>query len=300
LFNINSLLVSLFDKNILMGTDFDKLIDQLIVFALEEDLGDGDHTSLSCVPPDATGSARLLVKQDGIIAGVDLAARILKKVDEKLKVEFFMTDGKPVKYGDIVFQLTGLSQSILKAERLLLNVMQRMSGIATKTRRYVDSLKGLKTKVLDTRKTSPGMRVIEKMAVRIGGGQNHRFGLYDMILIKDNHVDFAGGIEKAIRKSKDYLLKIGKNLPVEIEVRNFNELNQVIEIGHVDRIMLDNFSVDDTRKAVQLINNRYETESSGGINLSTVRAYAECGVDYVSVGELTHQIESLDLSLKAL
>lgn len=300
MFNINSLLVSLFDKNILMGTDFDKLIDQLIVFALEEDLGDGDHTSLSCVPPDATGSARLLVKQDGIIAGVDLAARILKKVDEKLKVEFFMADGKPVKYGDIVFQLTGFSQSILKAERLLLNVMQRMSGIATKTRRYVDLLKGLKTKVLDTRKTSPGMRVIEKMAVRIGGGQNHRFGLYDMILIKDNHVDFAGGIEKAIRKSKDYLLKIGKNLPVEIEVRNFNELNQVIEIGHVDRIMLDNFSVDDTRKAVQLINNRFETESSGGINLSTVRAYAECGVDYVSVGELTHQIESLDLSLKAL
>jgi nicotinate-nucleotide pyrophosphorylase (carboxylating) len=282
-----------------MGTDFDKLIDQLILFALEEDLGDGDHTSLSCVPPESTGSARLLVKQDGIIAGVEMAARILEKVDEKLKVDFFTADGKPVKYGDIVFQVSGLSQSILKAERLLLNVMQRMSGIATKTRRYVDLLKGLKTKVLDTRKTSPGMRVIEKMAVRIGGGQNHRFGLYDMILIKDNHVDFAGGIEKAIRKSKDYLLKIGKNLPVEIEVRNFNELNQVIEIGHVDRIMLDNFSVDDTRKAVCLINNRFETESSGGINLSTVRAYAECGVDYVSVGELTHQIESLDLSLKA-
>jgi nicotinate-nucleotide pyrophosphorylase (carboxylating) len=242
----------------------------------------------------------LLVKEAGIIAGVEIADIIFKRVDKQFEIECFIKDGTSVFPGDVVFRLCGPSQSILKAERLVLNVMQRMSGIATKTRTYIDILKGLNTKVLDTRKTTPGFRVFEKMAVNIGGGENHRFGLFDMILIKDNHVDYAGGIKNAILKTQDYLNKTGKVLPVEIEVRNLSELEQVLSLGSVDRIMLDNFTVELTRQAVQLINKQFKTESSGGINLQTIRAYAECGVDYISVGELTHHVNSLDLSLKAI
>ena len=282
------------------NTDFlNKNIESLIDLAVKEDIGDGDHSTLSCIPDSAKGKAKLLVKENGIIAGVEIARKIFNKIDKDLKLDVFIQDGSKVKKGDIVFHVTGKTHSILQAERLVLNFMQRMSGIATNTNRYVEKLQGLKTKVLDTRKTTPGLRAIEKMAVKIGGGENHRMGLYDMIMIKDNHIDFAGGIEKSIEKIKQYLNSIGKQIPVEIEVRNMNELNQVLKVGFVNRIMLDNFTPEDTRKAVELIDRRYETESSGGINLNTIRAYAECGVDYVSVGELTHQIRSIDLSLKA-
>lgn len=274
-------------------------INKLIDLAITEDIGDGDHSTLSCVPEDATGKAKLLVKEAGIIAGVKIAEKIFHKIDPNLALELFIEDGTKIKPGDIVFHVSGSTHSILQAERLVLNFMQRMSGIASGTNRYVKELSGLKTKVLDTRKTTPGLRAIEKMAVKIGGGVNHRIGLYDMIMIKDNHIDFAGGIEKAINKIQSYLKEYGKKIPVEIEVRNMEELARVMETGWVDRIMLDNFSVDETRKAVQIINGKYETESSGGINLDTIRAYAECGVDFVSVGELTHQIRSIDLSLKA-
>ncbi|MCB0409783.1 MAG: carboxylating nicotinate-nucleotide diphosphorylase [Flavobacteriales bacterium] len=275
-------------------------IDQLIEIAIKEDIGDGDHTSLACIPNTAKGKAHLLVKENGIIAGVELAEKIFNRIDSSLVFKKAIEDGESIKVGDIVFTIEGSSQSILQAERLVLNFMQRMSGIATNTQYYVQLLKGLNTKVLDTRKTTPGLRAIEKWAVRIGGGHNHRFGLYDMIMIKDNHIDYAGGIESAINSTKKYLSEKNKNLKIEIEVRNLSELNEVLNIGGVHRIMLDNFNYDDLRTAVKLINGKYETEASGGINEHTIRNYAECGVDYISVGALTHQIKSLDLSLKAI
>ncbi len=275
-------------------------INRIIDLAISEDIGDGDHSTLACVPKDSKGKAKLLVKENGIIAGIEIAQKVFNKIDQNLKLELFINDGTKVKPGDIVFNIEGSSHSILQAERLVLNFMQRMSGIATNTNRYVEKLSGLKTKVLDTRKTTPGMRVLEKMAVKIGGGKNHRMGLYDMIMIKDNHIDFAGGIEKAIEKIQTYLDKYGKKIPVEIEVRNMKELAQVMKTGWVDRLMLDNFTTKETLEAVKIIDGKYETESSGGINLETIRAYAECGVDFVSVGELTHQIKSIDLSLKAI
>lgn len=280
--------------------DFEKMIDELIDRAIHEDLGDGDHTSLACIPQHNTGRAQLLVKEPCIIAGVHIAHRIFRKIDPDIIIKHYIKDGTRVEIGDIVLTVIGKTHSILQAERLVLNVMQRMSGIATNTNRYVEQIKDLKTKVLDTRKTTLGNRVLEKMAVRIGGGRNHRFGLYDMILVKDNHIDFAGGIEMAIQKVKNYLQQIGRHLPVEIEVRNFDELESVMREGFVDRIMLDNFSVDETHEAVKMIDGRFETESSGGINLDTIRSYALCGVDYVSVGGLTHHIKSVDLSLKAI
>ncbi len=275
------------------------LIDQLIQLAFAEDIGDGDHTTLCSIPSSAMGKMQLIVKDDGILAGVDVARQIFYRFDPDLKMEVLISDGSVVKKGDIAFTVSGKVQSLLQTERLVLNVMQRMSGIATTTNRYVRQLEGTGTKVLDTRKTTPGMRMLEKEAVRIGGGKNHRIGLFDMILLKDNHVDFAGGIENAIRRAKEYCWEKGKSLKIEIEVRNFEELNEVLRVGGVDRIMLDNFNIEDTRKAVQLINGRYETESSGGITFDTLRDYAECGVDYISVGALTHSVKSLDMSLKA-
>lgn len=275
------------------------LIDELIELAIREDVGEGDHTSLACIPFEAKGKAKLLVKENGIIAGVELAEKIFKKIDPSLIFTPLMKDGEPIKIGDIVFHVEGSSQSILKAERLVLNFMQRMSGIATKTNYYTQLLSGLHTKVLDTRKTTPGNRLIEKWAVQLGGGFNHRIGLYDMIMIKDNHIDYANGIENAINKVVDYLKTNNKALKIEIEARDLNELNEILSIGKVHRIMLDNFSFDDLRTAIKLINGKYETEASGGITEKTIRTYAECGVDFISVGALTHQINSLDLSLKA-
>ncbi|GGB05363.1 carboxylating nicotinate-nucleotide diphosphorylase [Mucilaginibacter rubeus] len=277
-----------------------ELIHQFINNALSEDVGDGDHTSLSTIPADATGKAKLLVKDEGILAGVELAAEIFHVVDPNLKLNVFLQDGAPVKYNDIAFEVEGNSRSILTAERLVLNCMQRMSGIATKTRQIVDLLKGTNTKVLDTRKTTPGLRYLEKWAVRIGGGVNHRFGLYDMILIKDNHVDYAGGIRQAIESANQYLTDSGKKLAIEIEVRNLDELEQVLQTGRVNRILLDNFNFDDLRQAVGIIQGRYITEASGGITIDNIREYADCGVDYISVGALTHSVKSLDLSLKAV
>jgi nicotinate-nucleotide pyrophosphorylase (carboxylating) len=277
-----------------------ELIHQFINNALSEDVGDGDHTSLSTIPADATGKAKLLVKDEGILAGVELAAEIFHVVDPNLKLNVFLQDGAPVKYNDIAFEVEGNSRSILTAERLVLNCMQRMSGIATKTRQIVDLLKGTNTKVLDTRKTTPGLRYLEKWAVRIGGGVNHRFGLYDMILIKDNHVDYAGGIRQAIESANQYLTDNGKKLAIEIEVRNLDELEQVLQTGRVNRILLDNFNFDDLRQAVGIIQGRYITEASGGITIDNIREYADCGVDYISVGALTHSVKSLDLSLKAV
>lgn len=265
-----------------------------------EDIGDGDHTSLSCIPADAVGTSQLIIKEEGILAGVEVAKMVFETFDPTLRMDVLIGDGAHVKPGDIAFRVTGKILSLLQTERLMLNIMQRMSGVATTTHRYVERLAGTNTRVLDTRKTTPGLRLLEKEAVRIGGGTNHRIGLYDMILLKDNHVDFAGGIEQAITRAKDYCRKNGKNLKIEIEVRSFDEINQVLKVGGVDRIMLDNFSVDDTRKAVLLINNRYETESSGGITLDTLRDYALCGVDFISVGALTHSIKSLDMSFKAV
>lgn len=274
--------------------------DKLIDLAIAEDIGDGDHTSLSCIPKEETGTVQLLVKEKGILAGVEITKKILQKIDKNLSIEIFLEDGSEIKPGDVAFKIKGPVISILQAERLLLNFMQRMSGIATQTAEYADLIKDLPTKVLDTRKTTPGLRHIEKPAVKIGGGSNHRMGLYDMVMLKDNHIDFAGGIEKAILKADEYLKKKGKHIPVEVEVRNFDELKQVLATGKVHRIMLDNFSVEDTAKAVKMINGKYEVESSGGITKETLRAYAECGVDYISVGALTHHIKSLDLSLKAI
>lgn len=277
----------------------DHLIEDLIKLAFAEDIGDGDHTTLCSIPPTAQGKSQLIIKEDGVLAGVEIAKRIFHYFDPELKVTVFIEDGAEVKKGDIVLTVEGKVQSLLQTERLMLNVMQRMSGIATTTRRYVKALEGTKTHVLDTRKTTPGMRMLEKEAVKIGGGMNHRIGLFDMILLKDNHVDFAGGIENAITRAHDYLKAKGKNLKIEIEVRNFDELEQVLKIGGVDRIMLDNFSIADTKEAVKRINGQYETESSGGITFDTLRDYAECGVDYISVGALTHSVKSLDMSLKA-
>ena len=276
----------------------DELNDRLIDLAFAEDIGDGDHTTLCCIPADAMGQSRLLIKEEGILAGVEIAKEVFRRFDPTLEVEVFMPDGTRVKPGDVAMIVHGKVQSLLQTERLMLNIMQRMSGIATMTDRYVQRLKGTKTRVLDTRKTTPGMRMLEKAAVKIGGGVNHRIGLFDMILLKDNHVDFAGGIANAINRCHKYLKEKGKDLKIEIEVRNFDELGQVLEVGGVDRIMLDNFSVADTRRAVELIGGRVPTESSGGITLETIRDYAECGVDYISVGAITHQISSLDMNLK--
>ena len=279
-----------------MTNDFEKLIS--LWFA--EDIGDGDHTTLSCIPETAIGKSQLIIKEDGVIAGVEVAREIFKAFDPELKMTVFINDGTEVKKGDIAFVVEGKTQSLLQTERLMLNIMQRMSGIATRTREYVKMLEGTKTNVLDTRKTTPGLRLLEKEAVKIGGGVNHRIGLYDMILLKDNHVDFAGGIDKAILRAQEYLKEKNKNLKIEIEVRNFDELAQVMAIGGVDRIMLDNFSVENTRKAVEIIAGKFETESSGGITFNTLREYAECGVDFISVGALTHSVKSLDMSFKAV
>lgn len=277
----------------------DKLIDDLIKLAFAEDIGDGDHTTLCCIPATAVGKSKLLVKEPGVIAGIDMALRIFNHFDPTLRVEVFLKDGDEVKPGDVAFVVEGKIQSLLQTERLMLNVMQRMSGIATVTRRYVRQLDGLHTRVLDTRKTTPGLRMIEKAAVKIGGGVNHRIGLFDMILLKDNHVDFAGGIENAINRAKDYLKEKGKDLKIEIEVRSMEELERVLAVGGVDRIMLDNFTPALTRTAVERIGGLYETESSGGITFDTLRDYAECGVDYISVGALTHSVSGLDMSFKA-
>jgi nicotinate-nucleotide pyrophosphorylase (carboxylating) len=277
----------------------EQLIDALLDLAFAEDIGDGDATTLCCIPEDALGQSQVIVKQRGVLAGVEIAKRVFHKFDPELKTEVFIADGSDVKPGDIAMLVSGKIRSLLQTERLMLNIMQRMSGIATVTREYQNLLKGTKAKVLDTRKTTPGMRVLEKMAVKIGGGENHRMGLFDMILLKDNHIDFAGGIENAINRCHKYLEAIGKQLKIEIEVRNFDELQQVMKCGGVDRIMLDNFSVEDTRKAVEIISNKYETESSGGITIDTIRSYAECGVDFISVGALTHSVKSLDISFKA-
>ncbi len=265
-----------------------------------EDIGDGDHTTLSSIPATAVGKSQLIIKEDGILCGVEVAREIFKAFDPELKMTVFIEDGTHVKYGDIAFVVEGKIQSLLQTERLMLNIMQRLSGVATRTHEYQKELEGTKTKVLDTRKTTPGLRMLEKYAVAMGGGKNHRIGLFDMILLKDNHVDFAGGIAAAINGAKSYLKEKGKDLKIEIEVRNFDELQQVLDCGGVDRIMLDNFSVENTKKAVEIIDGRYETESSGGITLQTLRSYAECGVDYISVGALTHSVKSLDMSFKAV
>ena len=277
-----------------------EIIHQFIVNALSEDVGDGDHTSLSTIEAGTQGKAKLLVKDTGILAGVELAAEIFREVDPNLKLNIFLNDGAEVKPKDIAFEVEGDAQSILKAERLVLNCMQRMSGIATNTNQIVDLLQGTNTKVLDTRKTTPGMRYLEKWAVRIGGGVNHRFGLYDMILIKDNHVDYSGGIRQAIENANRYINETGKKLAIEIEVRNLDELEQVLQTGNVNRILIDNFNYADLKQAVNMIEGRYITEASGGITIDNIRDYANCGVDYVSVGALTHSVKSLDLSLKAV
>ena len=277
----------------------DKLIDDLIKLAFAEDIGDGDHTTLCCIPATEMGKSQLIIKEDGVLAGVEMARRVFKAFDPELKMTVFIEDGAEVKKGDIAFVVEGKVQSLLQTERLMLNIMQRMSGIATTTRKYVKQLEGTKTHVLDTRKTTPGMRMIEKEAVRIGGGMNHRIGLFDMILLKDNHVDFAGGISKAITRAHEYLKEKGKNLKIEIEVRNFDELEEALQTGGVYRIMLDNFTPENTREAVRRVAGRVELESSGGITFDTLRDYAECGVDYISVGALTHSVKSLDMSFKA-
>ncbi len=276
------------------------MTDKLLELAFAEDIGDGDHTTLCSIPETATGKARLLIKEEGILAGVEVARTIFNRFDKELKMDVFINDGAQVKPGDVAFLVSGKVQSLLQTERLVLNIMQRMSGIATTTGKYVKLLEGTKTKVLDTRKTTPGMRMLEKQAVKIGGGENHRIGLFDMILLKDNHVDFAGGIENAIRRAQQYLKDKKKQLAIEIEVRNFDELRQVLAVGGVDRIMLDNFTPEQTAEAVRLVNGRVELESSGGITYETIRQYAECGVDYISVGALTHSVKSLDMSLKAV
>lgn len=276
------------------------MIDEIIANALREDIGDGDHSTLSCVPENGIGTARLLVKDSGIIAGVELAEKIFKTFDPNLEIEVFIRDGQVVKYGDIAFIVKGSSRSILSTERLVLNFMQRMSGIATQTNQIVSLIEGTNVKLLDTRKTTPGIRYMEKWAVRIGGGHNHRFALYDMIMLKDNHVDYAGGIRPAIEKANHYLKETGKSLKIEIEVRNEAELAEVIEVGQVDRIMLDNFSPERIVAALKTIPDHYEVEASGGITLETIREYAETGVDFISVGALTHSFKSLDMSLKAV
>ena len=276
-----------------------ELEDRLIDLAFAEDIGDGDHTTLCCIPDTAMGKSHLLIKEDGILAGVEVAKRVFARFDSTMQVEVLIGDGAHVKKGDIAMVVTGKVRSLLQTERLMLNIMQRMSGIATMTAKYVERLKGTKTHVLDTRKTTPGMRMLEKQAVKIGGGMNHRIGLFDMILLKDNHVDFAGGIANAINRCHEYLKEKGLDLKIEIEVRNFDELKQAMDCGGINRIMLDNFSVENTKKAVEMVAGKYETESSGGITFDTIRDYAECGVDFISVGALTHSVKGLDMSFKA-
>ncbi|MBI9055658.1 MAG: carboxylating nicotinate-nucleotide diphosphorylase [Bacteroidales bacterium] len=278
----------------------DKFLDAFIENAINEDVGDGDHSSLSCIPKDANGKAQLIIKQEGVLAGIEVAKRVFSTIDPSLKFEQFLFDGNEINHGDRVFIIEGNIHSILKSERLVLNIMQRMSGIATTTKKYVNLIRGTQAKILDTRKTTPGVRTLEKLAVKIGGGENHRMGLYDMIMLKDNHIDFAGGIKPAITKAREYIKSKNKNIKIEIEARNINEVKEVLEVGGIDRIMLDNFNYDNTRKAVELIGSTYETESSGGITEKTIRGYAECGVNFISVGALTHQIKSLDMSLKAI
>ena len=278
----------------------EELVDRLIDLSFAEDIGDGDHTTLCCIPEDAMGKSKLLIKEDGILAGVEIAKEVFHRFDPTMQVEVLMGDGTKVKKGDVAVIVTGKVRSLLQTERLMLNIMQRMSGIATMTSKYVERLEGTHTRVLDTRKTTPGMRMLEKQAVKIGGGCNHRIGLFDMILLKDNHVDFAGGIANAINRCHEYLKQKGLDLKIEIEVRNFDELKQAMDCGGIDRIMLDNFSVADTKKAVEIVGGKYETESSGGITFDTLRDYAECGVDFISVGALTHSVKGLDMSFKAM
>ena len=275
-------------------------LDELIKLWFAEDIGDGDHTTLSSIPADAMGKQQLIIKEGGIVAGIEVAKRVFAAFDPELKMTQYLHDGDRVKPGDIAFVVEGRTQSLLQTERLMLNIMQRMSGVATRTAEYVKLVEGTKCRVLDTRKTTPGLRMLEKEAVRIGGGCNHRIGLFDMILLKDNHVDFAGGIANAIRRAQEYLKEKGKNLKIEIEVRSFDELQEALATGGIDRIMLDNFSPADTRKAVEIIDGRVEVESSGGITYDTLREYAECGVDVISVGALTHSVKSLDMSFKAV
>ena len=277
----------------------EELIDELIDLAFAEDIGDGDHTTLCCIPATAMGRSRLIIKEEGVLAGVRVALEVFRRFDPELKTTIYIEDGARVKPGDVAFVTEGKVQSLLQTERLMLNIMQRMSGVATMTALYQDRLKGLHTRVLDTRKTTPGMRLLEKEAVKIGGGVNHRIGLFDMILLKDNHVDFAGGLRNAITKANEYLRSTGKDLKIEIEVRSLDELAQVLEIGGVNRIMFDNFTPEVTKKAVEMVAGRYETESSGGITLDTLRDYAEAGVDFISVGALTHSVKGLDMSFKA-
>ncbi len=282
-----------------MKAEYRPYVEELIELAIKEDLGDGDHTSLCCIPATERGKMKLLCKQEGIIAGIEVAQMILSRLDPEMKMEQILKDGDRVKVGDIAFYVEGRLQSLLQAERILLNIMQRMSGVATQTAVYADRIADCHTKVLDTRKTTPGMRVLDKMAVKIGGGENHRIGLFDMILLKDNHIDFAGGVFKAVTGAKEYLAAKGKNIPIECEVRTLEDIDQVFAAGGVDRIMFDNFSVEMTAEAVKRVAGRCQTESSGGITLETLRDYALTGVDFISVGALTHQIKSLDMSLKA-
>lgn len=283
-----------------MKKEYEPFVEQLIELAIREDIGDGDHSSLSTIPASERGRMRLLVKQDGVLAGVEIAEKVFNRLDPNISFDCRMRDGEKIKIGDVVFYVEGQLISLLQAERIILNIMQRMSGIATQTAYYVDQLSGLKTRLLDTRKTTPGMRVLDKMAVKIGGGENHRIGLFDMVMLKDNHIDFAGGITPAINSVREYLKAKGKeDMKIEVEVRSLADIEEVFVAGGVDRIMLDNFSPELTKQAVELINSRCEIESSGGITFETLRDYAECGVDFISVGALTHQIKSLDLSLKA-
>lgn len=282
-----------------MKAEYKPFVDELIELAIKEDLGDGDHTSLCCIPAEEQGRMRLLCKQEGVIAGIEIAEIVLHRLDPEMQFEQLLEDGTRVKPGDVAFYVSGRLRSLLQAERILLNIMQRMSGVATQTAFYVKHLEGLHTKVLDTRKTTPGMRVLDKMAVKIGGGENHRMGLFDMILLKDNHIDFAGGIRQAVEGAKKYLAEREKNIPIECEVRSLEDIDEVFAAGGVDRIMFDNFTPEMTRQAVEKVAGRCETESSGGITLETMRDYAACGVDFISVGALTHQIRSLDMSLKA-
>lgn len=282
-----------------MKPEYKPFVDELIELCIREDIGDGDHTSLSCIPADEHGRMRLLCKQEGTIAGIEIAQLVLQRLDPEMKFEQILHDGDRVAPGDVAFYVSGRLRSLLQAERILLNIMQRMSGVATQTARYVKELEGLKTRVLDTRKTTPGMRVLDKMAVKLGGGENHRMGLFDMVILKDNHIDFAGGITAAVEQTKVYLEAKGKRIPIEVEVRSLDDVREVLRLDGVDRIMLDNFTPALTREAVELIAGRCEVESSGGITLDNLREYAACGVDFISVGALTHQIKSLDLSLKA-
>ena len=295
--NCNNSKIKIQKSKIMLSVN--ELEDRLIDLAFAEDIGDGDHTTLCCIPDTAMGKSHLLIKEDGILAGVEVAKRVFARFDPTMQVEVLIGDGAHVKKGDIAMIVSGKVRSLLQTERLMLNIMQRMSGIATMTAKYVERLKGTKTHVLDTRKTTPGLRMLEKQAVKIGGGMNHRIGLFDMILLKDNHVDFAGGIANAINRCHEYLKEKGLDLKIEIEVRNFDELRQAMECGGINRIMLDNFSVENTKKAVEMVGGKYETESSGGITFDTIRDYAECGVDFISVGALTHSVKGLDMSFKA-